>query len=162
MDTWAFGVVVAVAIVEIVLSLRWNKFYFSSGVPVFRQELAAHSPKPELPSSQRMEDRLSKSAFPPLQFRQLDSDRLGFREEAAGTWLRFSHTPVMHGLLRFNRPGARVEVIGFLNWFVLVFVFAVVIAFLALIYVIQAKRFRQVATYALQEWNAVPQQGAGA
>lgn len=177
MDAWAFGVVGAVAVVEIILSLRWNRFYFSSGIPIFRQELSAQSPKPELPSSQRMEERLSKSAFPPLQFRRLDSDSLGFREKAAGAWFRFSYTPVMHGLLRFNRPSARVEVVGFLNWFVLVFVLAVVMAsfsfhepvflvflasLLALIYIIQAKRFRQVTTYALQEWNAVSQQGPGA
>jgi len=176
-DAWAFGVLVAVAVVEIVLSLRWNKAYFSTGIPIFRQELSAQSPKPELPSSQRMEDRLSKSAFPPLQFRQLDSDDMGFREKAAGAWLRLSYTPVMHGLLRFDRSGARLEVIGFLNWFVLVFVLAGIMAafsfqapvflvflvgVLALIYMIQAKRFRQVATYALQEWNAVSREGAGA
>ena len=177
MDAWAFVLLIAVAAVEIFLSLRWNKFYFSTGVRVFRKELSAHSPRPELPSSQKLEERLRGSAFPPLQFRQFDGDRLGFREKAAGVWLRISYTPVMHGLLRFDRPAARVEVLGFLNWFVFAFTIlmgmasfsyhepiflAFLAGLLALIYTIQAKRFRQVATCALEEWNATPQPGAGA
>ncbi|MEP6993328.1 MAG: hypothetical protein ABI968_02315, partial [Acidobacteriota bacterium] len=65
---WSFGVVVAVAIVEMVLSLRWSEFYFSNGLRVFRREVSAHSPRPELPSPERMEDRLKKSVFPSVHF----------------------------------------------------------------------------------------------
>lgn len=174
MDAWAFALVVAVAVLEIALSLRWSKVYFSSGIRVFHRELPLQNPGVVLPTAIRLEDRLFKSPFPPLLFRQLDTDSLGFREKAGFVGFRFGYTPVMHGLLRFDRPSARVAVTGFLNWFIVAFALAMALAaysfhefvflyflagLVALIYAIQAKRFGQVAAGAREEWEAVARQG---
>ena len=166
MDAWPFALLVLVGIGETVLSLRWNPTYFSVGIPIFRRVLPTLDPKPEMPSPGRLEAALSKSVFPALAFRALDADRLAFREKGGG--FRFGYTPVMHGRLTFERMGARVEVVGLLNWFVLAFVgFAVflivdlddpifllfLVGLLALIYAIQFSRFARVARVAVAEWS---------
>jgi hypothetical protein len=160
-----------------VLSLRWNRAYFVKGVPIFRTQLSAHLLEPALPSPDRMAERLEKSAFPPLVFHQLDETKLAFRERAAGAWLRIGYSPVMHGLLVFDRFAQRIEVTGLVNWwvpaFAIVFIAgvlaaraALMLAFLALvlgvIYLIQSGRFRQVAKVALEEWSPSARQVAGA
>src|SRR5438445_9865476 len=161
MGAWPFALLLLVGITETVLSLRWNRTYFSVGIPIFRRVLSALDPRPETPSPERLEAALSKSVFPALAFRTLDGDRLAFREKGGG--LRLGYTPVMHGKLTFQRMAARVEVVGSLNWFVLAFVgFAIVfvtglgdpifllslVGLLALIYAIQCGRFARVARVA--------------
>jgi hypothetical protein len=167
MNAWLFALPVLVGIVEAIFSLRWNWTYFSVGIRVFHRLLPVLDPKPTTPSEERLDATLSRSAFPPLAFWALEVDRLAFREKISGG-LRFGYPPVMRGNLRFQRRGARVEVIGLLNWFVLVFVvvagFSVIVlrdpvfllltvGVVALIYAIQFRRFRQVARTAAAEWS---------
>ena len=166
MAAWPVVLLLSVGIIETVLSLRWNQTYFSVGIPVFRRVLLALDPKPEAPSPERLEAALSKSAFPPLAFRAFEAGRFAFREKGGG--LRFGYTPVMHGNITFERTGARVEVVGLLNWFVLAFVgvtlylaldmrepifLLFLVGLLTLIYAIQFGRFARVARVAVAEWS---------
>src|SRR4029079_2550212 len=118
-----------VALIETILSLTWNRFYFTIGVPILRIDLQAFSPGAPVPTSAALEVRVAESRFPPMVFRQLASDSYGFRERAWGGFLRFSYTPVMHGLLQFDKLGARVRFTGLLNWFVVVFTAVFVLPF---------------------------------
>lgn len=167
MNAWPFALLLPVVIVETVFSLRWNWTYFSVGFRVFHRALPVLDPKGTTPSEERLEAALSKSAFPPLAFWALEKDRFAFREKIGGG-LRFGYTPVMRGNLVFKRRGARVEVVGLVNWSVLVFVglavFSVTVlqspVFLllavglcALIYAIQFRRFSQAARAAAAEWS---------
>jgi len=167
MNAWPFALLLLVVIVETVFSLRWNWTYFSVGFRVFYRALPVLDPKGTTPSEERLEAALSKSAFPPLVFWALEDDRFAFRERIDGG-LRFGYTPVMRGNLVFKPRGARVEVVGLVNWSVLVFVglavFSVTVlqnpVFLlltvglcALIYAIQFRRFSQVARAAAAEWS---------
>ena len=167
MYAWPLALLLLVGIVETIFSLRWNWTYFSVGIRVFHRVLPVLDPKATTPSEERLEEALSRSAFPPLAFWALEDDRFAFREKIFGG-LRLGYTPVMRGNLRFQRRGARVEVIGLLNWSVLVFVgFAVfsltvlrdpvfllfTVGLLALIYTIQFRRFAQVARAAAVEWS---------
>lgn len=167
MYAWPFALLLLVGIVETVFSLRWNWTYFSVGIRVFHRLLPVLDPKATTPSEERLDAALSRSAFPPLAFWALEVDRFAFREKIGGG-LRFGYPPVMRGNLRFQRRGARVEVIGLLNWFVLVVVgiagFSVTVlrdpifllltvGLLALIYAIQFRRFSQVARAAAAEWS---------
>jgi hypothetical protein len=110
---------------------------------------------------------LFASAFPPLAFWSLESDRFAFREKISGG-LRMGYLPVMRGNLRLHRRGARVEVIGLVNWFTVallgatgysVFLFRspifliLVVVVLFFIYAIQFRRFSQVAREAATEWS---------
>src|SRR2546427_5719462 len=167
MNAWLFAPFLLVPIIETVFSLRWNWTYFSVGIRVFHRVLPVLDPKAATPSDEHLEVALSRSAFPRLAFWALEDDRLAFREKFGGG-LRFGYPPVMRGNLRSQRQGARVEVIGLLNWSVLVFVgFAVfsvtvlrdptvlllAVGLLAVIYSIQFSRFSQVARAAAEEWS---------
>ena len=123
-------------------------------------------PKARAPSEERLETALSRSAFPALAFWALEDDRLAFREKIGG--LRFGYPPVMRGNLRFQRKGARVEVIGLLDWYLLVFLVVagvsivvlrsvvfllLTIGVAALVYAIQFRRFSQAGRAAAAEWS---------
>ena len=167
MNAWPFALLLLVVIIETVLSLRWNWTYFSVGIRVFHRVLPVLDPKATTPYEERLEAALSSSAFPPLAFWTLEDDRFAFREKIRGG-LRLGYPPVMRGNLRLQRRGARVEVIGLLNWFVLVFVGCAVfsvtvlrdpvflllaVGLIAVIYSIQFSRFSQVARAAAAEWS---------
>jgi hypothetical protein len=166
MGAWLFALPVLVGIAESIFSLRWNWTYFSVGIRVFHRLLPVLDPKATTPSEERLEAVSSRSAFPPLAFRALEEDRLAFREKIGG--LRFGYPPVMRGNLRFQRKGARVEVIGLLNWFVLVFVVVaglsvivlrslvfllLTIGVVAFVYAIQLRRFSRAGRAAAAEWS---------
>ena len=166
MGVWLFAIPVLVGIAEAVFSLRWNWTYFSVGIRVFHRLMPVLDPKARAPSEERLETALSRSAFPPLAFWALEDDRLAFREKIGG--LRFFYPPVMRGNLRFQRKGSRVEVIGLLNWYVLVFVVVaglsvivlrspifllLTVGVIALIYAIQFRRFSQAGRAAAAEWS---------
>jgi hypothetical protein len=164
MAFWNLGMILAivvVAVVDLSLSLQKNKAYFSNGVPIFHQELSAHSPNPKPPSAQSMENGVEKSAFSHLQFHQLGGEMVGFSAAAEGAAFR--------GLLLFSIAGARLEVTGFANWWVpaILFItavkafefhepwlFVVTAAVVTLLCIHHAQRCRQVAIVALQQWNA--------
>src|SRR2546423_1710210 len=81
--------------------------------------------------------------------------------------LLFGYPPVMRGTLRFQRKGARVEVIGLLDWYVVVFVVVaglsvivlrspvfllLTVGVIALVYAVQFRRFSQAGRAAAAEW----------
>jgi len=77
----------------------------------------------------------------------------------------------MHGALRFDRAGARVTVVGLVNWFFTPFsllwvvlavrmgdaiwtnMFLVLVVVLGVMYWVQRKRFREVAAVAAAAWS---------
>ena len=165
MTAWNLGMVlgiVVVSVVELVLSRKLNKTYFSSGVPIFRKELWAHSPNASPPSARSMESGVGRSALSRLEFQQLDRDTLGFHEAS-------TEGHAFRGLLRFSSTGARIEVTGFVDWYVpLIVVITGVKSFefhtpllligmasvFALLCAHNVQRCRQVATFAVQQWNS--------
>ena len=161
------AVVLVVGIVEAVLSLKWNWTYFSVGIRIFHRILPVLDPKATTPSEESLEAALHESAFPPLAFWLLERDRFAFREKIAGG-LRLGYAPVMRGNLRLQRRGARVEVIGLVNWYAVAFLGAaayslipfrspifliLAVVVLLLIYAIQFRRFSQVARETATEWS---------
>ncbi len=167
------SVVVLAALIEIILAMSWNRFYFSFGIPVFYHEIPVSRPRAEPPEAMLLEGLLENSARVPLEFRQMEQDRLVFREvirfgSSAWRW-RWHWGPVMHGVLHFDLPGRRVRVIGLVNWSVLAFAVLVIVALLSqplfwlfslffllivgVCYVVQGKQFQNVARVAAKKWN---------
>ena len=164
---WPLALLVPIFMRELVLSLRWNWTYFSVGIRVFHRVLPVLDPKATIPSEESLEEAVYRSAFPPLAFWAIEEGRFAFREKISGG-LRLGYLPVMRGNLVFKRRGARVEVVGLLNWFVLAFLGAaaysvwllrtplllILTAALAVFtYAIQFRRFSQVLRAAAAEWS---------
>ncbi len=163
-----FLAVLAVALIEMFLSGTFNRFYFTVGLTLFRHEVRTFSAAAPIPTAEELERRLNESVLPSLVFRLLGPAQYAFRERAWSGFFRVGYTPVMHGLLAFDRTNSRVRVLGLANWFVLAFTtFFVYVAYslgtpwipvflvalLGAIYVIQARRFREVGVMAASQWS---------
>ncbi len=163
-------VVVIVTIIELIIGSAWLKFYFISGIPIFKRSIRL-SESPGL-FEEALNDKFEKGMFIPLRFKKIAEGQVAFREILIGPFAHFKigYLPVMHGLIRYNDMSGELHVIGFANWynFLVLIVFIVfssvlyvllsmsiffpIIAF-ALIYFIQAKRFNNVYKTLLAENN---------
>ena len=154
---FAIAAVIAVAIVELILSARWTRGYFVYGIPIFVRRVMRPQGIAEV-SLDELQKSTASAAGPQLVFRRLAPDVIAFREELlSGGVLHYS--PIMHGCIRHDPMEGAVRVVGLLNWFVAAFV-SVLVAMLgrgmlamlpllagvvAVIYFIQAVRYNRVA-----------------
>jgi hypothetical protein len=169
---------IVTSVVETRLSVKWNLPYFKSGFPVFRQSRQIAALPSTAIDAKKLESLMPDSKYPRLQSRKADSALLLFREEyshflAPGYTGIGWYQRIMHGNLMIDPAKGQIEVIGPLNWsplvispalavalvnwaldwfFLAVFVFAF-FAFILLVpwvltYMIQKKRFAQVADLA--------------
>src|SRR5208283_6012093 len=95
---------IAVAVVEAMLSHKWNLPYFRSGLPVYRQSRqAAVAPLPTMDATELESLMGDSKKYPRLMFRQVDGDFLVFREAFLPSSFSFKYTgigwyqPAMHG-----------------------------------------------------------------
>ena len=112
---------IAVLLIELVLSYRWNRRYFRTGIPVFWCRLPVRLA--QVPTPAELELMTETRWFDPLSFHSLPGGELAFREMLFVKWLnRGGGVPIMRGLIRQDSAGPFVDVIGFLNWYVLAFI----------------------------------------
>jgi hypothetical protein len=120
----AFAVMILSGLAELMVAASWTKFYFTSGILVFRQQVAIESRHSNTPSPFLLEKRLSSCWMGSFAFKELEADQYGFRQR----FFSFTLNPVTHGLVQFDTDNNRITVKGYLNWNVLsVVVFLLVI-----------------------------------
>jgi hypothetical protein len=148
----AISIVAAVAIAEVVLASKWNRAYFTIGVPIFSRRVDRHGLSGI--SLDQLQQSSKTATAAPLMFRQLGPDVIAFREEMFGQYL-----PIMRGVIRHDPAEAAVSVKGLLNWFVLAAAAVLVVtlgrdvinvlpyffAVFGILYFIQAVRYNRVA-----------------
>jgi hypothetical protein len=167
---WGFGVVLVIAIVEIVLSAKWNFFYCTVGLPIFVRRID-RGMGPGMGIEDLSLDELQKSAATvagtPLLFRRLAPDTIAFREKPFGGSIHYM--PIMHGVIRRRPEEASVVVLGLANWYIvaLLLMFALLmgkhflgvaaylLAAVAIVYLVQAIRYGRVAKV-LRRTNTAP------
>ena len=172
-----FSVMTLFFLVETVLSGKWNKMYFTSGLPIFVKRISVGPRYNNIPLSSRFEAQFQSDWTNSLVFREIAPNTYGFREKFFEFRI-FKYSPLMHGVLFFDSVNNQVVVKGFANWFsvglsviwlgcaILIGVkyfpeaASFVLGFLAFysiilgfIYLIQYSRFSNVATFAAQEWE---------
>lgn len=150
----------AILFLEMLFQAKFARRYFLVGLPIFRRTVKYRLGKNPIPGADEIELSMPHSRFQELRFKALDSSNLGFREQFFGGFFQMAYTPVMHGLLSFDRRRGVVSVTGYANWFPLALVFffiddiaqdgalffALALAvILGVIYAIQASRFSNVA-----------------
>lgn len=152
----AFGIVAVIAIAEMVLAARWNRFYCTRGLPLFVRRIERTSGLADV-SIESLQQRGATAAGAPFVFRTLGPDAIAFREHFGGGMIHY--VPLMHGLIRHNAEEPFVTVVGLANWFIVAFVAAILVSFgrhlgvtvfyligaLAILYLIQAVRFGRIA-----------------
>jgi hypothetical protein len=148
--------VLLVLIAELVLSLRWNRAYFTIGVPIFRSRVDRPQGLADVPIEE-LTRRSATAAGAPLVFRHVAPNAIAFREKPFGGTIHYA--PLMRGVIRYTAGEASVVVAGLLNWtfLALLLAFALLlgkdfdgvaiyfaVAF-AILYLIQGLRFARVA-----------------
>ena len=154
----------AVVIVEIVFSARWNRTYFTAGLPIFVRRIERSHGIEAVPL-EILERASATAAGKPFTFRRLGPDLIAFREGA----LAFQYVPIMRGSISMTSGEPSVVVKGLVNWFVVALVVGLVVLLrgnvryvapyllgaLAVVYLIQAVRYGRVAK-ALREASPPP------
>jgi hypothetical protein len=165
-----FGIVGAILIVEIVLSWRWSRFYFTVGLPIFWRRVDRVTGL-ENQSLNELLQVAATVAGTPLLFRRLGPDIIAFREKAFGGTIHYM--PIMHGVIRRRVEEATAVVVGLVNWYIvaLIVMFAILmgddfisvvpyfLVAVGIVYLIQSVRYGRIAK-ALRRANATQEEGA--
>ena len=163
-------VMILVFAAEIILSVTWNKAYFSIGIVVFKQASAA-----PITSAQSRGAIAFQSHFDStfrgqrMLFHDIEPGLIAFREKMIEfRFMAFHYSPIMHGIIITEAATGGVTVKGILNWtaiallgvFLLTFVPvldmswiglafpAFILAFVLLIYWIQFRRYKKILEFA--------------
>jgi hypothetical protein len=161
------AIVAAVIIAEVILAMKWNRFYLTFGLPIFVKRVERLGSLKDV-SLEYLQKRTNTAGGAPLVFRRLDPNLIAVRENGLGGIIHF--TPLMRGLIRRNQGESSVSVIGFANWFIVIGTIVLVVmlrrnvvviapAYLmafAILYLIQGVRFWRLSR-ALREPATEPQ-----
>ena len=119
MELWGFGILIAVALIETILSSIFARPYFRFGLPLFVRTLPARE-RTISQSESALNERFGKGMWPAIVFKRFSPTEIAFREKVFHfSW--FSYTPVMHGFVRLVPEEATVRVYGMANWFAVLF-----------------------------------------
>jgi hypothetical protein len=155
------SLIVPAVVIELLLSVAWNKLYFSWGLPVYvRRIRVPDNFSWQLPITS-MEAGVARRFWPVVAFSGISNERCGFRESffAGFNLLRVPYAPIMRGVIVLDAARQEIRVAGLCNWYVLfagAFIFGpaalrdaklipMVLILLGGSYVLQRVRFNHVA-----------------
>jgi hypothetical protein len=151
-------------LIESILLLSWNRIYFRFGIPIFVKRIPFFGSLDEPFDAQYLEDNFEGVYVPNIFFRKISSKECAFREKLWNFRI-FSYIPVMRGLIRGDEGKKSLCIIGYVNWYVVIFTLYILgsaafysfaswtpmLILVALFYVTQAIRFKKVSEFAF-EW----------
>jgi hypothetical protein len=105
--------VLAVLVAEVILSMTWNRVYFTFGIPIFIRRIDRPRGLDDV-SLDELPRSAATVAGAPFVFRRLPSGAIAFREKLFGGMLHYA--PLMRGVIRHNAGEASVVVTGLINW----------------------------------------------
>ena len=157
-------ILISFLLIESILLLSWNRIYFRFGIPIFVKRIPFLGSLDEPFDAQYLEDNFEGVYVPNIFFRKIGSKECAFREKLCNFKI-FSYIPVMRGLIRGDDGKKALCIIGYVNWYVVFFaMFALgsaifysipswtpMLILVALFYVTQAIRFKNIADVAF-EW----------
>lgn len=99
----------------------WVKFYYKSGLPIYRRKLLC-TRKLSNPDLIAKIDNHLKALSLPFAIKEFDEQTIAFRENykiqmPAGKSKQMMYTPIMHGLIKFDRVTGNLTVSGLTNSF---------------------------------------------
>lgn len=109
-----FSVMIS-GLADTILSVKWVKPYFTSGLVVFSRCVPVDIHHSNIPSSSLLNNKVHSFSMGGLIFRELDANKYGFR----GKFFSFAPRTMMHGLLVFDSENNLVIVKGYADWSVI-------------------------------------------
>jgi hypothetical protein len=111
-----FGVIVLLLLIKAIVSGPWNKKYFTTGLLIFEGQIPVGPRHYDIPSCSRLETHFHSNRTRSLEFHQIASDTVGFREKLPEFRLSLG-SYLMYSTLFFDDENSKVVVKGFANWF---------------------------------------------
>jgi len=149
---------IAVVLVEALLMAFWNRWYFSWGLPLFKQRIVVPAGTLSHLPFNWLDGDYPPANWARMVFEPLSEGACAFRETLLmprGP----GYVPIMRGLIVVDRRGREVQVIGRCNWSILLIAATLVpamfvipgaalalTAILAVSYFVQRRRFQNVAS----------------
>ena len=148
-----FGLM-AVFVLDLVLSTLWFRPYYRWGIPIFRRTRSLESSAQELPSVGDLTTRFGNRFWSPIVFRRIAPNTYAFRHRVWG-----GYTPVMYGVLTLDTASSVLTCVGKPTGFILAFTVAtvlipvfmgmypfsvVVVGVILGVYYLETKRFERI------------------
>ncbi|MCL2872044.1 MAG: hypothetical protein FWF41_03520 [Betaproteobacteria bacterium] len=161
---------------EVLLSWKLNRFYFTIGLPLFKTEVGCGVMSNPVPSAEQLTEALSHAISEKMVFSPIGSHRFAFRGRFKAGYFHVPYLPVMHGSLLFDPLTGQVRVDGLANWYPFVVLAGVffssdsapipwgiffLLIFLAY-YIVQFRWFRAITKHAATCWAANKETAKGA
>jgi hypothetical protein len=161
----------AVIVAETVLQATWNKWYFTTGVPLLKMERSVHGAAVP-PTIEAIVDRIQTAVSTNVLFRALSPTEHAFREKLFGA----RSAPIMRGLIIYDYYEGKIRLKGYAHWHLLFLVldwYAYLIFYrpgvssfpglrlwellplliYGLLYLFQVRKFRKILTIAAELWS---------
>ena len=154
-------IIFSLLIVEVIFQLSWLKFYFRNGIPVYKKKYPFFGSLNEPFDTNYLEEHFKSSYSSTIFFRKFNEYECGFREKLWEIRL-LNYIPVMRGLIKGDEESKSFYIIGYLNWYVFLFVayvlmstalgagptWAPLLILVVLMYAVQFFRFNNIAEVA--------------
>jgi hypothetical protein len=111
---------VVVAVIEVTLSVAWNRFYFLNGIPIFKFRVAIEEHEASYCSPEYLEEVQDSENYLPFKVHEFTKGVFGFREAIKVSVEKTTYSSLMRGKLEITEYG-EVCVTGLINWFPLFF-----------------------------------------
>ena len=112
-EKYIFGFVAFVIIMEIILHLTWNSYYFKKGFTIFKFKLSCQKfvfPVEEL--NRRFYSYRHWYLFPSIIFHEISLQKIAFREKH---WIPSTYIPMMHGHIAYDSEIKEIRIKFFFN-----------------------------------------------
>ncbi|TWI04644.1 hypothetical protein IP90_00777 [Luteimonas cucumeris] len=155
--TFLICLLITVVLVEALLMFLWSRSYFSWGLPVFKQCIAAPAAALSHLPFNWLEGEYPPASWASIVFEPLSGNMCAFRESLLmprGP----GYLPIMRGLIVADRQRREIRVIGWCNWSILLIAASLVpalvvmpavalffVGVLGASYLVQRRRFQNVA-----------------
>ncbi len=157
-------IIISLLLIEVIFQLSWFKFYFRSGIPVYKKKYPFFGSLKDPFDTNYLEGHFKSGTTCTIFFRRFNEFECGFREKLWEIRL-FNYIPVMRGVIRSDENCQSLYIIGYLNWYVLLFAayllistsmgsvpsWAPLLMLVVLMYVVQFYRFNKIADIAF-DW----------
>ena len=113
-------ILIAISLIETILSATWNKVYFKVGIHIFIKNIIVVPHHTNIPNRLLFENKFRTKWFelyPPLFFREIENIVYGFR----GSLIGFRKGSGIFGVVIFDAENDLVTVKGNLSWGMVVF-----------------------------------------
>jgi hypothetical protein len=121
-----FIIVIVLTIVETILFLSLNKWYYDIGIKIFSYKIKMENEASTFPTVEQIRLAILDLTVN-FKFCELYNNKIAFRETAFQWKIRNQYTPIMRGNLIFHPTSREVEVIGLLHWSLIYFTILLIV-----------------------------------